>query len=158
MTGINSSQLHQQVIAPALSVLGLGGQAAEELLTGTCLQESDGGFYLHQLGQGPAIGIFQMEPRTHNDLWASYLSRRADLSTKVSLLLLPGMQPLDQLAGNLLYAAAMARLLYYRVPEALPPAGDIAAQAAYYKRWYNTAQGAASVESYLTRWKAAFPG
>jgi len=155
--GINPVQLRQLVISPALASIGLGGQAAEELLMGTALQESDGGFYLHQLGQGPAIGIFQMEPGTHDDLWATFLSRRADLSAKVSALLMPGQSRLDQLAGNLLYAAAMARLLYYRCPEPLPTAGDIPAQAAFYKRWYNTAQGAASVESYLQRWKAAFP-
>jgi len=155
--GINPGQLRQLVISPALASIGLGGQAAEELLMGTVLQESEGGTYLHQLGQGPAIGIFQMEPRTHDDLWASFLSRRADLSAKVSSLLMPGQSRLDQLAGNLLYAAAMARLLYYRCPEPLPAPGDIPAQAAFYKRWYNTAQGAASVESYLQRWKAAFP-
>lgn len=155
--GIYPGQLRQFVIAPALSVISLGGDAAEELLLGTVLQESDCGYYLHQLGQGPAIGIFQMEPRTHDDLWASFLSRRADLSTKVSSLLAPGLARLDQLAGNLLYATAMARLLYYRIPEPLPAAGDLAAQAAYYKRWYNTADGAASVESYMARWKAAFP-
>lgn len=155
--GIHPGQLRQLVVAPALVVIGLGGGAAEELLMGTALQESDGGFYLHQLGQGPALGIFQMEPRTHDDIWTTFLSRRTDLSAKVSSLLLPGLNRLGQLAGNLLYAAAMARLLYYRCPEALPAAGDIPSQAAFYKRWYNTAQGAASVESYLARWKAAFP-
>lgn len=154
--GINPGQLRHLVISPALVSIGLGGQAAEELLLGTALQESECGTYLHQLGQGPAIGIFQMEPRTHDDLWTTFLSRRADLSARVSSLLMPGQSRLDQLAGNLLYAAAMARLLYYRCPEPLPFPGDIPAQAAFYKRWYNTAQGAASVESYLQRWKAAF--
>jgi len=151
--GILPAQLRQLVIVPALTAMGLGGPAAEELLLGTALQESLGGVYLHQLGQGPALGIFQMEPRTHDDLWTSFLPRRTDLSAKLSSLLMPGLGRLDQLPGNLLYAAAMARLLYYRCPEPLPAAGDIPAQAAFYKRWYNTAGGAASVEGYLTRWK-----
>lgn len=156
-TGIHPGQLRQLVIAPALAAIGLGGEAAEELLVGTALQESGGGTYLHQLGQGPAVGIFQMEPRTHDDIWATFLARRPDLSAKVQALLMPGMSKLDQMAGNLLYAAAMARLLYYRCPEPLPAAGDIPTQAAFYKRWYNTALGAATVEGYLARWKAAFP-
>ncbi|HVI52904.1 MAG TPA: hypothetical protein VM661_16975 [Candidatus Sulfotelmatobacter sp.] len=153
--GILPVHLRQLVIAPALSVIGLGGQAAEELLLGTALQESLGGVYLHQLGLGPAIGIFQMEPRTHDDLWSSFLPHHVDLSVKTSSLLVSGMGRLNQMAGNMLYAAAMARLLYYRCPETLPAAGDIPAQAAFYKRWYNTAGGAATIEGYLSRWKTA---
>ena len=42
---------------------------------------------------------------------------------------------------NLAYATAMARMLYWRKPEALPAADDIPGLAAYWKRHYNTAAG-----------------
>lgn len=43
---------------------------------------------------------------------------------------------------NLIYATAMCRVHYRRVPEPLPPAGDLEAQAAYWKAHYNTAAAA----------------
>lgn len=46
-------------------LIGIGGysEEAENLLMGTAAQESALGEYIRQLGNGPALGIFQMEPR-----------------------------------------------------------------------------------------------
>jgi hypothetical protein len=63
-------------IGPVLRQLGLDEyrmQAAEELLLGTALQES-GLIYRRQLNNGPALGLFQMEPATHDDIWADFLT------------------------------------------------------------------------------------
>ena len=49
----------------------------------------------------------------------------------------------------------MARVKYYRCPAPLPAAGDLEAQAAYYKRWYNPPGGAATVAEYMANWRAA---
>jgi hypothetical protein len=157
--GIDISQLRAQVVRPTLAALGLGGAAAEELLIGTILQESQGGHWLRQLGPGPAIGICQMEPATHDDLWTHYLDDRPMLAGRVRSLRIGvgnGIGQADEMAGNLYYAIAMARVLYARVPDPLPPAGDVAAQAAYYKTHYNTAGGAATVGQYIAHWQRAF--
>jgi hypothetical protein len=53
---------------------------------------------------------------------------------------------------NLHFAAAMCRIHYYRVPEALPEAGDISRQAEYWKAHYNTPLGAGTEQEYLTNW------
>jgi hypothetical protein len=45
---------------------------------------------------------------------------------------------------NLAHATAMCRVHDRRAPEPLPPAGDLEAQAAYWKAHYNTAAGAVS--------------
>ncbi len=156
--GIDIRQLRDLVVRPALDAIGLGGPAAEELMIGTILQESAGGHWLHQVGRGPAIGICQMEPATHDDLWRNFLRSRPDLASKVQRLMVEaqvGEIGASEMAGNLYYAVAMARLVYARAPEPLPPAGDLAAQAAYYKRHYNTADGAATVAQYMANWQRA---
>ena len=44
------------------------------------------------------------------------------------------------------YQIVMARLQYWRQPDALPHAGDIRGLAMYYKKFWNTPLGAATVE------------
>lgn len=161
MTGIDPAQFRQYVIRPALTVIQLGGDAAEELLLGTAIQESGLGHYLHQLGKGPAVGPEEMEPATHDDLWANYLPAFPALAMSLRSLRIPTLDilPSDQMAGNDYYAVAMARVLYRRAPEPLPAAGDLAGQAAYYKAHYNTPAGAATVDQYIANWRAAgLPG
>ena len=142
------------VIRPALNHIGLGGRPAEELLLGTALQESKL-MYLHQLGKGPAKGVFQMEPRTHDDIWGNYLAYKKQLSTQVFDLSGKGawMPPADQMCGNMFYAAAMTRVHYRRVPSALPSAGDLDGQAEYWKEHYNTYLGAGTVEEYVENYQ-----
>ena len=161
MTGIDPSQFRQYVIKPTLDYLNLGGDAAEELLLGTVIQESALGHYLHQLGKGPAEGVEEMEPATHDDIWNNYLPKFPPLAMGLRALRIATIEilPADQMVGNLYYAVAMARVLYRRVPEPLPHAGDLAGQAAYYKKNYNSPLGAATVEQYIANWRAAgLPG
>jgi hypothetical protein len=149
------------VIFPALTAIGLYSPAAEELVLGTALQES-GLLYLHQQG-GPALGFFQMEPATHDDIWANFIEPDDILYQEMNGLIarVGGLtleqDRLNQLVGNAFYAAAMCRLLYRRVAEPLPAAGDLAGQAAYYKAHYNTPEGAATEAEYIANWLAAFP-
>ena len=148
-------QFRDLVIVPALEIIELHSPAAEELVLGTHLQESK----LRKLKQwptGPAVGLPQMEPYTHTDLWTTYLNRKPDLARKARSLMLADSDEIgfaQQMAGNLYYAAAMCRIRYYRVPEALPEAGDIRAQAKYWKRYYNTRLGKGTVTEYIKCWK-----
>ena len=153
MSGIDPNQLRTLIITPTLAVIGLGGAAAEELLLGTALQESGDGRWLQQLG-GPALGVWEMEPLTYGDIWTNYLTAHPALAASLRSLQLPGVSPLDQLRGNLYYACAMARVKYYRAPDALPAAGDLEAQAAFYVRVYNAGGKATTVE-YVANWHAA---
>ncbi len=151
---IDPADLRAQVMRPALAATGLGGDAAEELLLGTALQESGGGLRLAQRG-GPARGVWQMEPATLADIERNYLAFRPALAQRIAALAAPGLGAADQLAGNLYYACAMARLVYARAGPPLPASGDLAAQAAYYKAHYNTPQGAATEAEYIANWRAA---
>ncbi len=151
---INPAQFRQRIIAPALHRIGLHSQAAENLLMGTALVES-GLTYLRQIGGGPARGFFQIEPATHTDIWINFLSdrRRRGLALDVVVLTIANneliLPPHDELEHNLQYAAAIARLVYYRRPEPLPQADDIHDLAAYWKRHYNTPAGKGNPDDFV---------
>jgi hypothetical protein len=139
------------VIKPALVKIDMYSPAAEELLLGTALQESRL-MFLRQLGPGPARGVFQMEPATHDDIWKNYLAYRQELAMKVGRL---GHQmTADAMMTDMLYAAAMCRVHYLRVPARLPEQGDYEGQAAYWKEFYNTFEGAGTEEEYLDSWNS----
>ena len=147
--GLDHHQLRNLVIRPTLKNLNLWSEAAEELVLGTGIQES-GLRYLQQLGDGPARGLWQMEKATHDDIWLNFLNNRTKLGLNV---LGPYTRPdHTRMAWNLAYACTMCRVHYLRCPDALPLAGDIEAQAAYYKTHYNTTLGKGTVEQYIANW------
>ena len=89
-----------------------------------------------------------MEPATHNDIWNNFLKYKPELAEKVGNLLTPG-DKVQQLVGNLPYAAAMCRIHYLRVPKALPGVGDIKGFSFYWKNYYNTQLGAGTPEDFV---------
>ena len=141
-----------KVIVPTLRVLGLDGPDAEQLLLGTAIQES-GINDVVQAGGGPALGYFQIEPNTHNDVWNNYLNSLPILAAKVAKALPEGEGPNPRwLIGFPQYECAIVRIIYERCPGKIP--ADLEGQAAYYKQYYNTPQGAATTEEYVTRFLA----
>ena len=152
---IHLDDLRNFVIRPALEWLEMGGQAAEELLLGTALQESNG-VYLTQRG-GPALGLWQMEPDTHDDIWRNFLRYRSDLAGLVRGLALAhtahtAIPDAAQMMSNLLYACAMARIHYFRSPRPLPAVGDVKAQAAYWDEVYNCNPAKGHTSQYVANW------
>ena len=154
---ISFLQLREYVVKPALEQLDLYSLAAEQLVVGTIAQESNGS-YLKQLGKGPALGLIQMEPPTHKDLWLNFLKYKTDLRDKLLMMTSDSVDLVyDQhgwpdhqaLVWNLRYAIAMCRVHYYRRPEALPKANDIKALADYWKEFYNTDDGAGHVSEFI---------
>lgn len=146
---IDAKQLKLYVIVPTLAKIGLYSDAAVNLLLGTCAQESQMGTYLKQIN-GPALGIYQCEPDTHDDIWDNYLKYKPELSAKVYSI---DAREETHLITNLAYATAIARIHYLRAPDALPEANDIESMAHYYKNYYNTANGAATIEQFIVNYK-----
>jgi len=147
-------QFLDTVITPTTTALGLGGPAADQLLLGTALQES-GLKSRVQIGGGPALGLFQMEPATHDDCWKNFLAYRPGLAARIIALLPDGIKPTaSALENNDAYACGMARIKYLRAPQVLPSAGDLDGQAAYYKTYYN-GPGAATVAEYVENWQTS---
>jgi len=149
---IPPSQLKTYIITPVLTALALPNpEAATELLLATAMQESACGNMIVQEGGGPALGIWQMETVTHDDVWTNFLAYQTTLAAEVASFLCGQLPRADQLIGNLYYSCAMARVQYYRSPDPLPAVGDVDGQAAYYLRVYN-AGGKATAAEFVTNW------
>jgi hypothetical protein len=103
------------------------------------------------LGNGPALGYFQMEPATHDDCWANYIDFRAPLKAKVmAVRAASGTPNAVEMVTDHKYAAAMARVRYMRISAAIPTVGrDL---AAYWKLHYNTPLGAGSADDFVANW------
>lgn len=146
---MNIHHFRTYVLRPTLEQIQLWSESAELLLLGTALTESDNLHYLHQLGNGPALGVYQMEPRTHDDIWDNYLNFKKELRREVLAYLAPVPEPRQQLITNLAYATVMCRVFYLRKKEALPKADDIRGLANYWKTHYNTYLGAGKPDKFV---------
>lgn len=151
---INLEQLTTSIVRPILKEISLWTPAAEHLLLGTAAQETDLGYYLKQLGNGPGLGLYSMEERSHNDIWYNYLSYQPQFYNVICELI--GIAPYphaELLMYNIGYATIMCRLHYYRVAEALPDENDITKLAEYWKNYYNTNKGSGTVPQFIKNYK-----
>lgn len=150
---LNKNQLVKYSIEPTLKAIGLYSESASNLLVMIAAHESVKGYYIVQT-TGQAKGVYQMEDATHDYLLSWLKANKPDLYAKVTALV---VKPTAMtMATDLNYAAAMARVFFLRLPEALPAGSDVDAMAAYAKRRWNTNLGKATAadykQAYLT-WK-----
>lgn len=145
---LDVGQFHRYVVRPVLRELDMGGLAAERLVIGTCLAESRLK-YIDQIEAGgdkkpgPAFGLPQMEKRTNDDHWLTWLAFRPEVARSVKKFMIADMGA-EQMQGNMYYAVAMCRVHYFRAPFVMPEAGDYKAMAAAWKKYYNTEKGKGS--------------
>jgi len=150
---LDPDQFRSMIIRPTLVKLDLWSEAAENLIIGTAAQES-GLRYLKQLGNGPALGLYQCEPATHADIYTHFLSYREELKEKVIAFLVPNTAISDNLVFNMWYSTAICRIHYLRVQAKLPEKDDIQGLAHYYKKFYNTAEGKASEDEFAYNYQS----
>jgi hypothetical protein len=149
---INQKQFRELIIQPTLNALQLYSDDAEELLIFTMATESLGGTYIKQV-KGPALGVYQCEPATHQDLWVNFIFNRLPILTLMTMHFhTPRVPNPDRLIYDLRYATAIARLHYRRFAEPIPSKSDVEGMWEYYKQYYNTPKGKAdkdkSIEAY----------
>ncbi|MGB1309572.1 MAG: hypothetical protein ACPG47_00095 [Leucothrix sp.] len=138
--------IKEGVVRVALSKLHNWSVASQELLLGTAAVESDFGAHLEQIN-GPAIGLWGMEPATHDSLWDDFIEYRK----KYKKILEP--RSVERLYGDWVYAAQMARIKYMTIPELLPASWDIDGMANYWKKYYNTPAGKGTVEVFVKKYR-----
>lgn len=147
---MNKDELRQLIIV-TLKGINLHSDNAVELLMGTCAQESQLGKYNRQIGGGPALGIFQMEPATFTDIHMNYLRFKPDLLRDVMKVSeVKSLNPND-LVDNKTLSVCMARVHYIRVKESIPV--DLAGWAKYWKKYYNTYLGKGKEEEFISNYK-----
>ncbi|WP_240906377.1 hypothetical protein [Komagataeibacter xylinus] len=153
VTGLDVGQLKYDIVQPTLTDIRLDGSAAVNLMTGIALAESRSA-YLRQLN-GPALGLWAMEPAAEADCWACLNTpEQAQLAGRIRALMSPDPSFM-QLVSNLRYACAMARVRVLRADAPLPNAADAAALSAYHKQFYNSALGAANAGANRVLFQAA---
>lgn len=153
---IRGTHFRELVVKPVLERMeryqpGINTLAAVELLVGTAAHESLLGRHLKQ-SPGPARGVYQIEPATFNDLlrWLDGRRRLLDALTEWAS---PALPFGAQIAGNLYFATAVARLNYWRKPFSLRPDFTIEGLAALWKQHWNTELGDGTIPQFLKHYR-----
>lgn len=156
MTGLDPTQVLNLVIRPVHARLdavqrGMASASADAISLGTACQESNFR-WIAQTPTGPALGLWQMEPATHDDLFRNYLAYNTKLRDAVMSFSCSAMSTQQQLAGNALYAAACCRAQFFRAPETLPAANDVDGMAHLWKVRWNSVSGAGTEAQFIANW------
>lgn len=134
-----------------LSFIPEDNQNIVELLVETSEIESFKGKYIKQIGGGPALGVYQIEMNTYNDLIKWLKIRKLDKQVmkfydKKSTLK-------ENLKTNIPFQNALVVSHYYRYygDELNEIAKSIFNRAIMWKKRYNTYKGKGTIEAYLSR-------
>ena len=122
-------------------------EASTTLLCMIAAHESGGFRYCQQIG-GPAVSIFQMEPVTFYDV-SQYAQRKGYCYKHLP------PHP-NEMIFDFGFAAAMSRIFFLRIPEAIPHEEDLEAISEYAKKYWNTSAGKATPELYLKAYQEHF--
>lgn len=145
-----AKQFRDLILFPTLHALDLYSDDVENLLVMTMAHESNGGEFLAQIS-GPALGIYQMEKITFDDLW-NHMTDLDSPSHKYIPRILNACNLLkapiaEEMIGNLYLSTAMARIFYLRVKESIP--SDLMDMAVYCKKYWNSPRGKATPRDYF---------
>lgn len=125
-------------------------QDAAELILGTGAHESMGWIHRKQMGNGPALGYWQMEPATFRDIITHYLRYHKNIEDKIKQIChVTILNPID-LINNDRLAICMCRVHYLRQKGAIPI--DLNGWAQYWKQHYNTPLGKGTEEEFVSNY------
>jgi len=140
----------KQLIIDVLEILEDGGikysDEAVELVYETGNAET-GYRHLEQIGGGPGISFFQIEIATLQDNWDNYIVFRKKLIEVLYRIGYIEKDPTFSALTNIAVAIAMCRIYYWRQPGSIPK--TMSGRAGYWKKNYNTEQGAGTVIHYM---------
>ena len=141
---ITYDNLYHNYVAPVLEEMQMYTLPLATLLVGTAAHESEGGRFVKQV-DGPAVGLYQMEPRTHDDLWKDMSPKLQQKIYKVSgYTSKPDAAVMEK---DHKYSTIMAAVFYMRFKQPIPQ--TLMGQACYYKQYWNTRYGAATPEEFV---------
>ena len=102
-------------------------------------------------GEGnPAIGFWQIEPATMDDMMENYIQYRSHYKKNlISMGMNFKKDTIMSVLSNLAVQAALCRIHYRRDRKPIPSWDDLEAQAKYWKRVYNTVKGRGTVKHFV---------
>jgi len=138
----------KNIIIWALKQMDIYSPEAADLVFKTGMAET-GYKHLKQMGNGPAIGFFQVEPATLKDTMDNYVKYRPKLQERFKKLGFDESDMEYRVMSNIALQAVFCRLKYKRDKYALPLIGDLEGQAKYWKRVYNSHLGKGTIEHFM---------
>ena len=138
----------RKIIAWALKEMDLYSPQATDLVFKTGMAET-GYRHLKQMGNGPALGFWQVEPATIKDTMENYVKYRPELEKGLKKLGYSDNDMEYRVMSNIALQAVFCRLKYKRDKYALPLIGDLQGQAEYWKRVYNTHLGKGTIKHFI---------
>lgn len=149
---MDATRLRLGIIRPTLTRIELASPEAEELLMGIAAQETHmGELGRVQLGGGPALGLWQMEPATFKLTIRWTKRNRPKLYNAICEIADTIYPEAHMLARSDELACAMARALCLSIPGPLPDKEDVRGQGVWYKRYWNRG-GKGSAEQYIANY------
>ena len=149
----------QHIIRKVLKKINAWSRGSENLILLTGMVES--GYREMVQGdsmRGTARSFWQVEPFTAIDNFRNYLNYSFKKNIKDSIMEVSNIQKVPMtkegmrwiLTTNLAFAICMCRIVYYRVPEGIPN-NSIEALGEYWKKHYNTVEGAGTADKFVQR-------
>ena len=138
----------REIIEWGLKEMDLYSKDAVDLVYKTGNAET-GYRHLKQMGGGPAIGFWQVEPATLIDTMDNYVKYRPELEKRLKSLGFDRRYMEVRVMSNIALQAVFCRLKYKRDKYALPQSNDLEAQAKYWKRVYNTHLGKGTIKHFM---------
>jgi len=138
----------REIIEWSLKKMDLHSKDAVDLVYKTGNAET-GYKHLKQMGDGPALGFWQVEPATLIDTIDNYVKYRPKLEKGLISL---GYDRTDieiRVMSSIALQVAFCRLKYRRDKYPLPKANDLQGQAECWKRVYNTHLGKGTIKHFM---------
>lgn len=145
------SDIKARIILPVLTALALPGDPVARLQLGAGIGNAETGYRTKVQVGGPALGFWQCERVTHDDVWLRSLPDRPDIA-RTLLGYLPArfggraVGAAEAMIESDAYAAGISAFVFFRSPVPLPPRDDPVAQCRAWKAGYNTSAGAGTVD------------
>jgi hypothetical protein len=158
----------EYIVRPTLKLMdeyipGMWSDAAENLMVGTALMESDIAYLVQH--NGPALGVYQIEPATHEDIMGRYIYESKFSTSLISILdsmlyYIDEEKREDTLANDYLvfdlrYATIVARIKYFMSPIVLPNADNIHALGHYWNDYYNGNPDVGTADQWEVKYRKA---
>ena len=145
---MNNKQLHDAIYNILLSLKLYSNDSIVKMIFETACVESNCGEYIKQIN-GPACGIFQIEPNTAQDIIDNYIKYRSRYKDIFDMLYIKAFTLSQNLKYNLAFSVFMCRMFYMRIKESIP--NTVEKRAEYWKKYYNTEQGKGTTTEYIRK-------